>query len=147
MNALNIIRKPVVTEKSSFLEENKVYAFWVNPKATKIDIKKAFKSLYGVEVSEVKVITVASKVRKLRKGSYNKRLETRKAYVTLKDKKQLDVNKFEKAGKEKDTLLIYTSSKKNSGPKITKEKKNDSKLGFLKGNSSKQRGIRPSKII
>ena len=44
MNALNVIRKPVVTEKASLLEEQKVYAFWVNPKSTKVDVKRAFKS-------------------------------------------------------------------------------------------------------
>lgn len=126
MNALNVIRKPVVTEKSSLLEEKKVYAFWVNPKSTKIDIKKAFKTLYGVDVAQVRLITVSPKLRKLRKGSYNKRLETLKAYISLKGKKQLDLNKFEKADKEsKEPLLAIgkkSPAKKTAKPKTTAKK-------------------------
>jgi large subunit ribosomal protein L23 len=109
MNALNIIRKPVITEKSSQLEVENVYAFWVNPKATKIDIKKAITSLFGVEVEEVRTLKVGPKTRKLRKGVYNKRKNSHKAYVTLKGKAKLDTTKFEKA--EKESKLKVTTSK------------------------------------
>lgn len=121
MNALNVIRKPVVTEKASLLEVKNVYAFWVNPKATKIDIKNAFKSLYGAEVSQVRLVKASPKVRQLRKGSYNKRLETLKAYISLKGGKKLDLNKFEKAEKESKTPLLG-SVKKSPAKKTAKAK-------------------------
>lgn len=111
MKALNVIRKPVVTEKASQLEAKKVYAFWVNPKSTKIDIKKAFKALYGVDVADVRLLKNSPKFRKLAKGSYNKRVETQKAYISLKGGAVLDVNKFEKPEKESKVKLAAVSKK------------------------------------
>lgn len=118
MKALNVIRKPVVTEKASLLEEQKVYAFWVNPKATKIDIKNAFKSLYGADVADVRLLKNSAKIKKIRKGSYNKRSETMKAYISLKGKAKLDLNKFEKADKESQVKLAV--SKTTKAPKVKK---------------------------
>lgn len=122
MNALNVIRKPVVTEKSSQLEEKNVYAFWVNPKATKIDIKNAFKSLYGSDVAKVRILKAASKIRKLRKGTYNKRTEGLKAYVTLKNRVKLDTTKFEKAEKESKLKLGATKPAKKTAKKTSSKK-------------------------
>lgn len=118
MKALNVIRKPVITEKSSQLEEKQVYAFWVNEKATKIDIKNAFRTLYGADVAKVRILKNPAKMRKIAKGSFNKRPENMKVYVSLKGKAKLDVNKFEKADKESKVKLALGKSKA-----ATKEKK------------------------
>jgi large subunit ribosomal protein L23 len=123
MKVNEVIRKPVVTEKSTLLQEKQIYAFWVNPKATKIDVKLAVKAIYGADASEVKMVNVAEKFRKLRKGSFNKHSEKRKAYVTLSGNTKLDLNKFEKA--EKETKVKLASAKKESKPakKTVKAKK------------------------
>ncbi len=126
MHALNIIRKPVVTEKTAILEEKRIYTFWVSPKSTKIDVKKAFQELYGAEVAAVRIVKTSEKMRKLRKGVYNKRKESQKAYITLKGKTKLDLNRFGKAEKENKVKLAVSKSadkteKAAKAPKATKK--------------------------
>jgi large subunit ribosomal protein L23 len=127
MNALNVIRKPVITEKSSLLQEKKVYAFWINPKATKIDVKMAIRQIYGTDVAKVRLIKVVGKFRAIKKGVINKRKETRKAYVTLADSAKLDLNKFEKSEKSTEVKLASSKSKtpktSEAAKKTTKVKK------------------------
>ena len=127
MNALNVIRKPVITEKSSLLQEKKVYAFWINPKATKIDVKMAIRQIYGTDVAKVRILKVVGKFRAIKKGVINKRKETRKAYVTLADSAKLDLNKFEKSEKSTEVKLASSKSKTTktveAAKKTTKVKK------------------------
>lgn len=54
MNVYDIIKKPVVTEKSESLRRmyNK-YTFEVHPKANKIEIKKAVEAIFNVKVESV----------------------------------------------------------------------------------------------
>ncbi len=130
MDALNIIRKPVVTEKTALMEEKKIYAFWINPKATKIDIKLAVKELYGEEVAKVRLVKVSEKTRKLRKGSYNKRKESLKAYVTFKGKNKLDLNKFSKADKDTKVKLPVLGTK--TKPAAVKKEKTEKKITKVK---------------
>lgn len=125
MNALNVIRKPVITEKSSLLQEKKVYAFWINPKATKIDVKMAIRQIYGTDVAKVRLIKVVGKFRAIKKGVINKRKETRKAYVTLADSSKLDLNKFEKSEKSAEVKL---ASSKTSKAKTEESKKKATKV-------------------
>lgn len=52
-----ILIKPVVTEKTAIHEKNNnEYAFKVNMKTTKVEVRKAIKELYGVEVESVNTI-------------------------------------------------------------------------------------------
>lgn len=57
MTAYDIIKKPVITEKSELLRMtyNK-YTFEVNPKANKIEIKKAVEEIFKVKVESVATI-------------------------------------------------------------------------------------------
>ena len=57
MTAYDIIKKPVITEKSEMLrrEYNK-YTFEVNTKANKIQIKKAVEELFNVKVEAVSTL-------------------------------------------------------------------------------------------
>lgn len=122
MKALYTIRKPVVTEKSTQMQEKGIYAFWVSSKATKIDVKQAVKELYGADVSAVKMIKVPAKFRAIRKGNFNKRSETVKAYVTLKNRSKLDLNKFEKSDKEAKVKLAPAKAEKKPAAKKTAKK-------------------------
>ncbi len=122
MKALYTIRKPVVTEKSTQMQEKGIYAFWVSSKATKIDVKQAVKELYGADVSAVKMVKVPAKFRAIRKGNFNKRSETVKAYVTLKNRSKLDLNKFEKSDKEVKVKLASAKAEKKPAAKKTAKK-------------------------
>ena len=65
---LEIIKAPVVTEKSGALGEKNQYVFKVSSKANKIEIKQAIEKIFNVKVSEVRTINV--KPKKKRVGKY-----------------------------------------------------------------------------
>ncbi len=88
MRLYRILKKPIVTEKTSNLElKNNTYVFEVSKDATKIDIKKAILELYGVEVASVNIVNTRAKFKFGRKWMQIKRREAKKAYVKLKDEK------------------------------------------------------------
>jgi len=87
MRLYRILKKQIVTEKSSTLElANNIYVFEVSSDATKIDIKKAVFELYGLSVSSVNVINTRMKFKFGKKGTQIRKRTTKKAYITLADK-------------------------------------------------------------
>jgi len=94
MRLYKILVKPIVTEKTANMSISKpVYGFEVAPDATKIDVKMAIKELYGMDVANVNILNTREKFKYGKKrGMQVKRRSTKKAYVTLKNKKDvLDV--------------------------------------------------------
>ena len=90
MNARNyeVIRRPLVTEKSTFQKEgSNVIVFEVNPKSTKIDVRRAVEELFKVKVAEVRLFNVRGKMKRLGRN-VGKRPDWRKAYVRLKEGEQ-----------------------------------------------------------
>ncbi len=87
MRLFRIIKKPITTEKTSNLSLVKnTYVFEVTKDATKIDIKKAVKEIYWVEVDSVNVLHTREKFKYGRKKWMQLRKRSaKKAYVTLKD--------------------------------------------------------------
>lgn len=86
MRLFDIIKKPIVTEKTSNASLlNNTYALDVSSDATKIDIKKAISYIYGVEVDSVRVLNTREKFKHSRKWLALKRRTSKKAYVTLKN--------------------------------------------------------------
>ena len=86
MKANRIIRRPLVTEKSTLMRETgaNVIAFEVDPGANKIEVKAAIEELFKVKVEEVRLFNVKGKVKRM--GRYaGKRRDWRKAYVRLKE--------------------------------------------------------------
>ena len=79
----DIIRKPVLTEKSYDTLPSKTYTFVVARDANKLEIKSAVEEAFGVKVAEVRTLNRDGKVR--RQGMTKGRTAaTKKAYVTLK---------------------------------------------------------------
>ncbi|MBW8383361.1 MAG: 50S ribosomal protein L23 [Youngiibacter sp.] len=82
LEAYDIIRKPVITEKSMAAMGEKKYTFIVHPLANKVQIKRAVEEVFGVEVAEVRTIKSLGKVKRV--GVHvGKRADTKKAIVTL----------------------------------------------------------------
>lgn len=81
--ASSIIKKPLITEKSSFLGAENKYVFAVAKNATKNEIKKAIEGIYNVNVLSVNIIKVPAKSRRLGlvKGAKS---GFKKAVVTVK---------------------------------------------------------------
>lgn len=85
MNANEIIRRPLVTEKSTLQREAgaNVIAFEVDPGANKIEVKRAVEELFKVKVEEVRLANVRGKMKRMGRWA-GKRRDWRKAYVRLK---------------------------------------------------------------
>jgi large subunit ribosomal protein L23 len=90
MNIYDVIKKPLVTEKSTIEKDSRnVIALEVNRDANKIEIKQAVEKLFKVEVTDVNTINVAGKVKRVGKHT-GKRSNWKKAYVTLKEGSNVD---------------------------------------------------------
>jgi large subunit ribosomal protein L23 len=88
----HVIKRPLITEKNTLLNENNTYCFEVDKKANKIDIARAAKLLFNVEVTDVNTSSM-KRVKKSRKRT-GMRTETqvhsKKAYVTLAEGNTID---------------------------------------------------------
>jgi large subunit ribosomal protein L23 len=82
--------RPIVTEKSLRSAGEHVYVFEVVPRATKVNIKKAFYNLYGVMPLGVRVMNMAGKEVRFgqRKGV---RKDWKKALITIPKDKTVDI--------------------------------------------------------
>lgn len=82
MEARDIIKRPVITERSSELLAEKKYTFEVDTRATKTQVKNAIEEIFEVAVSNVNVMNYKGKKKRVGRytGLTNKR---RKAIVTL----------------------------------------------------------------
>ncbi|MFN8532079.1 MAG: 50S ribosomal protein L23 [Dehalococcoidia bacterium] len=65
---LEIIRRPVVTEKSTILAGADRYVFEVASTANKIQIKEAVETAFNVDVVSVRTMTMPGKMRRVRKN-------------------------------------------------------------------------------
>jgi large subunit ribosomal protein L23 len=67
----DIIRRPVITEKNTWLMEKNQYTFEVHPNSTKIQIKAAVQDAFSVKVKAVNTMNVKPKPksRMIRRGA------------------------------------------------------------------------------
>ncbi|MEQ9122958.1 MAG: 50S ribosomal protein L23 [Alphaproteobacteria bacterium] len=79
-----ILRAPVISEKSTLISEHNQVTFRVAIDADKAQIKQAVEGLFGVNVLAVNTIRQKGKVKRFR-GVLGKRNDTKKAIVTLAD--------------------------------------------------------------
>ena len=69
MEPITVIKKPLITEKSTFAaDENNRYYFLVDPRATKPQIRLAIQALYGVRVLSVATQNRPGKTRRYKYG-------------------------------------------------------------------------------
>ena len=83
-SAYDIIKKPVLTEKSYADMAQKKYTFEVDIRANKTEIKQALETVFeGVKIDSVNTMRTLGKIK--RQGRYSGRTpEVKKAIVTLK---------------------------------------------------------------
>ena len=89
MNSYDIIRRPIITEKSMKVEtdrqgnEIKKYTFEVPKTVNKLEIKYAVEEVFGVKVAKVNTMNYNGKLKRM--GRYEgRRADWKKAIVTLK---------------------------------------------------------------
>lgn len=91
MKKYDIIKGPIITEKSSEIAKNNQITLSVDTKANKIEIKDAVEKLFNVKVESVNTINVRPK--KKRVGRYpGKTNKVKKAIVTLKEGSSIELN-------------------------------------------------------
>ncbi|HHY90482.1 MAG TPA: 50S ribosomal protein L23 [Clostridiales bacterium] len=90
MTVYDIIKKPVITERSMDDIAQKKYTFEVDVRANKIEIKKAVEQIFGVKVQKVNTMNIKGKMK--RQGFYvGRRPNRKKAIVTLTpDSKEIE---------------------------------------------------------
>ncbi len=88
----NVIRSLHVTEKGSRLAaaENK-YLFKVDPRANKLEIKRAVEQMFKVTVVKVNTMNVLGKMRRERTPHYGRRSNWKRAVVTLKAGEKIEL--------------------------------------------------------
>jgi large subunit ribosomal protein L23 len=90
---MNILKKPLLTEKFAAMNEVGKYAFEVNIRANKVEIKKAVEKLYGVTVEKVATMKTQGKLKSkyTKSGTVTGRAASKKkAIVTLKEGEVID---------------------------------------------------------
>ena len=85
MKLTDVIRRPLVTEKTSIMrEDGRTIVFQVSRDANKIEIKRAIEQLLGAKVASIRTAIAHGKVK--RQGRYaGRRSDWKKAYVKLRE--------------------------------------------------------------
>lgn len=90
MNVHDVIRRPVVTEKSTVgREEHNLATFAVDPRATKHDIRRAVEELFDVRVTAVRTMRPPRKKKRVGRN-IGRRAEWKKAIVELAEGQSIE---------------------------------------------------------
>jgi large subunit ribosomal protein L23 len=89
MKLTDVIRRPLITEKTTTLrEDGRTVVFEVARAANKVEIRRAVEQLLGAKVSDVRTANAHGKVK--RQGKFvGRRSDWKKAYVKLRDGEKL----------------------------------------------------------
>lgn len=90
MSDIFLIKKPLVTEKSTDLSKIGKYVFMVKSSANKSEVKKAIKRIYGVDVVDVNMVCLPAKPKRFR-NIIRKKSGYKKAIVTLEEGQKIDL--------------------------------------------------------
>jgi large subunit ribosomal protein L23 len=90
--AFKVLLRPVITEKTTYLEGGNQYCFEVSPRTNKVEIKKAIEGAFGVHVEGVRIIN--SKGKQVRYGRMEgTRKNRKKAIVAIKKGERIELHK------------------------------------------------------
>ncbi len=81
--AYDIIKRPIITEKSMSATADKKYTFEVAKDANKIEIAKAVEEIFGVKVAKVNTLNMQGKLKRVGRYPEGRRASWKKAMVTL----------------------------------------------------------------
>ena len=90
VSAEGVLRRPRVTEKASTAAERNEYVFEVYPETNKIQVKNAVEKTYKVNVLNVNMVNLPSKVKRIGKR-LGKTAAVRKAIVRLEKGQSIDI--------------------------------------------------------
>ena len=89
MEARTLIKRPIITEKTTKLMEQNKYCFVVDPRANKTQIKHAVEEIFKVKVKAVNTLNLLGKIKKM--GRYaGRRPSWKRAIVTLEQGNRIE---------------------------------------------------------
>lgn len=89
----HVLKHARITEKATMNQENNVYVFDIDARASKRDVMQAVKALYGVNARKVAVVNVPRKqIRSARTGRSGVKGGGRKAYVYIKKGESITIS-------------------------------------------------------
>jgi large subunit ribosomal protein L23 len=83
MNVYQVLKRPILTEKSDYQRDENQYVFEVDRKANKLQIKEAVEIIFDVEVLKVNTMVMKPKQRRLGRKIIQTRPAWKRAVVTL----------------------------------------------------------------
>ena len=86
---LNLIKKPLLTEKSTNLNQYNQYSFIVSRTSNSAQIKKSIEKIFKVKVTKVNTLIVRGKLKTF-KGNTGYKKDYKKAIVTLSEGNVID---------------------------------------------------------
>ena len=87
--ALSIIKSPIMTEKSTTLNQFNKYSFFVSKNSNSQEIKQAIENIFKVKVTKVNTLINRGKLKSF-KGSLGYKKDQKKAIVTLSEGNTID---------------------------------------------------------
>ena len=87
----DILKSPVISEKSTTLSQFNKYVFLVEMTATKAKVREAVEKIFSVKVVKVSAINVAGKTKMFR-GKRGVQSDYKKMIVTVEQGKTIDLN-------------------------------------------------------
>ena len=92
MNQHEVLVKPVISEKSYGLMDDGAYVFVVDPRASKVEIRQAVESAFGVRVASVNTMVRKGKRKRNRRvATFGRRPDTKRAIVRLAGDDRIDL--------------------------------------------------------
>ncbi len=91
MNIYDVIKNPVLSEKSMQAETDRQYIFQVDLKANKHQVREAVQQLYDVSVDHVRIMVVPAKTRSFGNRVFIRRPKWKKAIVTLPEGESINL--------------------------------------------------------
>lgn len=87
----DVLRAPIINEKSTRFVADRKYVFKVMPYITKSQVKAAVEKIFKVKVNKINVSIVKGKVKHFR-GTKGKQSDYKKAIVTLAENNEIDLS-------------------------------------------------------
>jgi large subunit ribosomal protein L23 len=87
--ALSIIKSPIMTEKSTNLNQYNKYSFIVSKDSNSFEIKQAVENIFKVKVEKINTLVLRGKLKSF-KGSLGYKKDIKKAIVTLAEGNTID---------------------------------------------------------
>ncbi|MGX9340801.1 50S ribosomal protein L23 [Mycoplasma sp. 4044] len=112
MNVNDVIKYPILTEKSYNQMSDNIYTFAVDRRTNKVEVRKAVEFIFDVKVASVNILTVAAKPKRLgRFAGYTNKYK--KALVYLQDGYSINFFPEESKAEEKEETAVQTEVAEN----------------------------------